>query len=408
MMFPVISNDDPLAPARLHLDDRSMLALLYPATGFIASTATVAGLALLPPASRPVSGTFLAVRSTSDPLATAAFTASGLTPIGVSLGGRPVAFLGQIGEPQGAFQVSGLPPGEYTVEVFGGMSGEQPEFYSGPSESHDVTADPPGVAAPLTLAAGQVASDVDVLLDAGATTLGVKASDTSWNVVWSGRARIPGDAQKVPASVLPPAGELDLLGTGGWALHSGSSFFDTLLSGGWTPAVGKHGVSTKRYDHQLAMPDAMVAFAEALFGATAAFGEVSASGSTNGHRLKGNITLRGEYFGGPKLRKLTLAFKYRGRPRALDVRPGPVPPMFPAAVVVEPALVQVANGAQTQFTASVEGASGGVTWEVRGLGTVDASGVYTAPAAGTFRAEVVARSAGEPGAIGLAAVDVGP
>jgi hypothetical protein len=407
VMFPVMSNDDPLGATQLHLDDRTMLALLYPAAGFVPSTATVAGLALLPPASRPVSGTFLAVRSTTDPLATAAFTASGLTPIAVSLG-RAVAFLGQTGEPLGAFQVSGLPPGEYTVEVFGGMSGEQPEFYSGASESHDVAADPSDAATPLTLAAGQVATDVDLLLDAGPDTSVAKASDTSWNVVWSGRAKIPGNGQKVPGSVLPPPGQLDLLATGGWALRSGSSLFDTLFSGGWTPSVGKHGASARQYDQVPAMPDTLMSFAESLFGASAAFSEVSGAGSTNGRRIKGNITLRGAYFGGPRALKLTLTFKYHGKPRPVDSQPGPVPPMAPIAVVVDPPLTQVANGGQAQFTAAVEGASGGVTWEVRGLGTVDAAGLYTAPAAGTFRAQVVARSQSQPGAVGLAAVDVGP
>src|SRR5262249_34249439 len=132
------------------------------------------------------------------------------------------------------------------------------------------------------------------------------------------------------------------------------------------------------------------------------------SGSTNGHKLKGDVTLHGQYFGGSHPVKLTLTFKYRGKPRPIDTQPGPVPPMDPVAVMVEPPLAQVGNGGQTQFTASVEGTSGGVTWEVRGLGTVDASGVYTAPAAGTFRAEVVARSIGASGAIGLAAVNVGP
>jgi hypothetical protein len=82
--------------------------------------------------------------------------------------------------------------------------------------------------------------------------------------------------------------------------------------------------------------------------------------------------------------------------------------MSASAVVVEPALVQIGHGAQTQFTANVEGASGSVTWEVRGLGTIDANGLYTAPAGGTFRAQVVARGGGEPGTVGLAAVDVGP
>jgi hypothetical protein len=290
----------------------------------------------------------------------------------------------------------------------GGMSGEQPEFYSGASESHDVAADPPEAATPLTLAAGQVASDVDLLLDAGPDTLAAKASDTSWNVVWSGRTKIPGNAQKVPASLLPPAGQLDLLATGGWALRSGSSFFDALLSGGWTPSVGKHGASTRHFDQLPAMPDTLVAFAESLFGTAAAFGEVSGTGSTNGHKIKGNVTLRGQYFGGPRPLKLTLTFKYHGKPRALNSQPGPVPPMAPVAVVVDPPLTQVVNGGQAQFTASVEGAAGGVTWEVRGLGTVDAAGLYTAPAAGAFRTQLVARSSSQPGAIGLAAVDVGP
>ncbi|HZJ71459.1 MAG TPA: hypothetical protein VFF36_11055 [Planctomycetota bacterium] len=105
---------------------------------------------------------------------------------------------------------------------------------------------------------------------------------------------------------------------------------------------------------------------------------------------------------------MKVSVSLRGRPRAMNEQPGEVPPMSASAVVVEPALVQIGHGAQTQFTANVEGASAGVTWEVRGLGTVDANGLYTAPAGGAFRAEVVARSTSEPAAIGLAAVDVGP
>ncbi|HWP64281.1 MAG TPA: hypothetical protein VNO26_00015, partial [Candidatus Limnocylindria bacterium] len=406
IMFPVLSDDDPLGAAQLHLDDATMVASLYPAAGFAESTATIAGLTLLPPASHPISGTFLAVRSTADPLANAVFTASGLTPIAVAIG-RVVAFLGLAGEPPGAFQVSGLPPGEYTVEVLGGMSGEQPEFYAAASESHDPAADPPDLAAPIALAAGEVAR-ADLLLDAAAGTVAARASDTSWHVVWKGRARIPGDRQKVPASLLPPPGRLDLLATGGWALRSGSTLFDVLLSGRWAPSVGKRGASARRYEHEPAMPDVLTEFAESLFGTQAAFEELSATGRTNGKQLRGAITLRGRYFGGPRSTKLTLTYKYRGRPRGVDVVPGPVPPLATAAVVVEPALAETTPGGQVSFAAVVEGAPGGVTWSLTGPGSIDAAGVYRAPAGGGGRAYVAARSVSQPGAVGLAAVDVVP
>jgi len=407
MMYPVMSDDDPLGAAALHLDDTSMLSLLYPAAGFVPSTATVAGLALLPPASRPVSGTFLAVRNASDPLATAEFMASGLTPTAVVLGGF-FALLDEPGEPSGAFQASGLPPGEYTVEVLGGVNGEQPEFFSGANESHDALADPPDAATPLTLSAGEVVSDVDLLLDEDARTIGAKASDTSWTVGWRGRAKIPGDAQKVPPAALPPPGRLDLLSTGGLALRSGSPLFDALFSGRWTPAIGRRGPSTRRYDHALAMPATMLAFSESLFGTAATFTEVSAAGSTNGRKLKGSVTARGRYSLGARSVKLTLTFKYRGSRFAVNAEPGAVPPLPPVAVVVAPALVQVGHGGQVAFAASVEGTGVGVTWELRGPGTIDATGLYTAPASGITRTQVIARSASAPGAIGLAAVDIGP
>jgi len=78
------------------------------------------------------------------------------------------------------------------------------------------------------------------------------------------------------------------------------------------------------------------------------------------------------------------------------------------ALPLAPARASVAPGEQVAFGASVEGSAGGVTWEVRGPGTIDAAGLYTAPAAITARTQVIARSTGDPRAIGLAAVDVAP
>jgi len=156
------------------------------------------------------------------------------------------------------------------------------------------------------------------------------------------------------------------------------------------------------------MPDTMLAFGELLFGTAATFSEVSASGSTNGRKLKGSVVLRGRYSAGTRSVKLTLTFKYRGGRLAVGEQPGPVPPIAPVAVVVTPTLAQVGHGGQVTFAVSVEGAAAGVTWELRGPGTIDGSGLYTAPASGTARAQVIARSTSAPGAIGLAAVDVGP
>jgi hypothetical protein len=407
MMSPVLSGDDLLTPSVLHLDDTSIVSLLYPAPGFVATTATVAGLVRLPPTSRPVSGTFLAVRSTSDPLGVAQFTASGLTPTGVVLG-EVLALLGQPGEPTGAFQASGLPPGAYTVEVMGGVHGERPEFYSGPGESHDALDDPPTVATTLTLAAGDVLTDVDVLLDEDPLSVGSKASDTAWTVVWSGRARIPGASRKVPAAGLPPPGPLELLSTGGWALRSGSALFDVVFAGRWMPHVGRRRASARRFDHVLARPELMLELGEVLFAGAASFTEVSAGGGTNGRRVKGSITTRGDFLGGPRPVRLTLTFKYKGKPHPIDIEPGPVPPMAPVAVVITPALASVLPGAQVVFQASVEGTAPGVTWDVLGPGTIDANGTYTAPVSGTARVHVIARSGDDPRAIGLAAVDVRP
>jgi hypothetical protein len=151
----------------------------------------------------------------------------------------------------------------------------------------------------------------------------------------------------------------------------------------------------------------MLAFGELLFGGSAVFTEVSAGGATNGRKVAGNITLRGQFLGGPRAVRLTLTFKYKGKPIAATADPGPVPPISPVAVMVTPALAAVAPGGQVAFAASVEGGAAGVTWELRGPGTIDAGGLYTAPAT-TTRTHVIARSMSDPRAIGLAAIDVAP
>jgi len=409
MMAPVLSDDDPLAPALLALDDTSLVSLLYPAPGFVASTATIAGLAILPPAERPVSGTFVAVRGVGDPLATAVFSTSGLVPTGMVLG-EAVAFSAGPGEPTGAFQASGLPPGAYTVEVTGGVNGESAEYFSGAGESHDPALDPPGGAVAIALGAGQVRSDVNLLLDADRDADGSKLVETAWDVSWRGRAKVPGTSEKLPSGALPTPGRLELLASGGMALRSSAPFFDVLYRGRWTSVRRLRGPSARRYAHQVGSAESLLAYGEALFNGLATFTEVTGSGRVNAsaRKIRGGVTLRGRYGGAGRTLPLTLVFRYQGTRAAFGGTPGPVPPIPPAAVVVSPALAAVAPGGQVAFSATVEGhaGGGGVTWTVVGGGTIDGNGLFTAPASGPQRTAIVARSAADPRITGLAAADV--
>jgi hypothetical protein len=85
---------------------------------------------------------------------------------------------------------------------------------------------------------------------------------------------------------------------------------------------------------------------------------------------------------------------------------GPVPPIPPIAVVVSPLRGSIVPGGQVAFTASVEGAPAGVTWEISGPGAIGPDGVFTA-AGLPGRVHVTARSTSDPRAVGLASVDVG-
>jgi hypothetical protein len=409
MMAPVLSDDDVLAPPLLTLDDRAMVSFLYPAAGFVAGTGTIAGTTRLPLHGRPVSGTFVVVRSTTDPLGTALFATSGLVATGVVAGGF-VGSLGDPGEPTGVFQASGLPPGAYTVEVIGGLSGEQPEFFSGAAERHDPGADPPDAATPITLGPGSVMADANVLLNAGSGTTGSPLLDTAWRVAWSGRAKVPGIRERLGEDLLPPIGRIELLASGGLVFRSGSSFYDVLFGGHWTPILNAGGAVTRRFEHDLDVPGSALEFAESLFSGAATVTALSAGGRVNKRatKIRGSITMRGQFFAGRRSLPLTLAYKYTGSPLPTGGgEPGPVPPIPPIAVVVTPLRGSTTPGGQVSFAASVEGAPPGVTWEISGPGSIDAGGRFTASAE-VGRVHVVARSASDPRAVGLASVDVAP
>jgi hypothetical protein len=86
----------------------------------------------------------------------------------------------------------------------------------------------------------------------------------------------------------------------------------------------------------------------------------------------------------------------------------------PVVVTLSPGIVTIMQGATTPFTASVAGAvNQAVTFQVDGipggnavLGTMDASGVYTAPSTGTGPHTVTATSASDPSASTTSTVTV--
>jgi hypothetical protein len=83
------------------------------------------------------------------------------------------------------------------------------------------------------------------------------------------------------------------------------------------------------------------------------------------------------------------------------------PPAQPIALSIFPQAAQVPVRAVQQFSATVQGPAGGVSWSVaeKAGGTVTANGLYTAPAApGTFH--VIAASVADPSRGSIAAVTV--
>ena len=181
-MFPV-SLDDTTQFLTLHADDVAALARLYPAAGFATSTGRLQGSLFLPDGTTLFQGANLVLRSTTDPTVAYSFVSGTMyqptVPPGVppgDYGGPPAAAL------LGAWDIAGIAPGSYTLEVeevdpfFAGGSSVGPllepvivpgpnEFWNDTSESGDPAVDDPTESAPLALAAGQVRTGVNLILN---------------------------------------------------------------------------------------------------------------------------------------------------------------------------------------------------------------------------------------------------
>lgn len=172
IMFPISLGD---RPSVLTQDDQAQITRLYPGPG-AANMGTIKGQILLPDGVTPFQGANVIARRVDDPTNIAVSSVSGFLYLGTgSNAGRGTS------DPtkQGYYEISGLPAGNYTVEVEpvhpGFISGSSvgpldppvdlpgpSEYYSGPSESNH---DGSNTAAVVSVSTGQVVSNINIILN---------------------------------------------------------------------------------------------------------------------------------------------------------------------------------------------------------------------------------------------------
>ena len=172
-MFPISLGS---AKTTLHLDDIATVSTLYPGPDFATSTGSIEGEILLGNGTTPFQGANVIARRTVDPIHDAVSYVSGaLFSNNFGGGSDDLAFKGQ-------YKITGLPPGDYTVEVeqidqtFTGGSSLNPldppailpgpeEFYNGENEAGSTALDDPTDKTEINVAAGEVVDGIDILLN---------------------------------------------------------------------------------------------------------------------------------------------------------------------------------------------------------------------------------------------------
>jgi hypothetical protein len=249
-MFPFLI--DGAAGATLALDDRVAVSTLYPAPGFASGGGTIRGHVFRADGTTPFQGAYVVARRVGDPLVTAVGNVSGARYFPGAPGGVAPAAL------QGLFEIPGLPPGDYTVEVepinpaFVGGSGVgplsppatlpgPPEFWNGANEAGTNPPDDPMAAVTIGVTAGATVDPIDIDLnqpappvnDACASAVSIVATPfvdvrATATATSAGSDPLPSctasaNSNTVWYSFTPPVGGLVTLDTAG-------SAYDTVLT----------------------------------------------------------------------------------------------------------------------------------------------------------------------------------
>lgn len=229
IMFPIWLGPHP-GGLELTVDDQTQLARQYPNPAAEASYGTIRGYVLMPDGGTQFQGANVVARRIDAPTRVAVSAVSGFLYKGTGAGA-----ISGTSDPsyQGYYEITGLPPGNYTVEVepvhpnfIGGsrvgpldppvdLPGP-PEYYSGANES---ASDSPSDATIITVAAGSATNYVNIVLNQSA---GAKINEAEANDSREQAQRIVTPAAVSGSAAVVDAGTIDA--TTGERLHDFYSF----------------------------------------------------------------------------------------------------------------------------------------------------------------------------------------
>lgn len=270
-MFPFLVSAT--EAASLALDDVASVSALYPAPSFASATAMLRGR-VLHSDGRGFQGAYVVARSLADPRHLAVGVASGARFAPGSPGGPPPETL------RGEWEIAGLPPGPYTIEIeeidarFTGGSSvgpldppavlpAVPEFWNGAAEAASDPPDDPDARTAVVATAGALADGIDVVLNEAPAP----------NDPCTGAVMVPGipfvDTQSAAAATSAPDDPLQSCTTDGPA-RNGASLWYVL-----TPAVaGRVVIETRGSNYDTVLT--------AYTGSCASLDELACSDDTDG------------------------------------------------------------------------------------------------------------------------------
>ena len=156
-------------PRGLQLDDVASLSRTYPTDEFRNGYGTISGTVFLPDGRTPFQGAYVVARSIDRPLRDA---------VGGSSGALVRSVVPASDRRLGHFDLPGLPPGQYTVEIEQiirtyGIGPVSPpvtlpgphEFWNGEDEAATSPPDDPHAFTELTVTAGERLQDIDVIIN---------------------------------------------------------------------------------------------------------------------------------------------------------------------------------------------------------------------------------------------------